>query len=299
MLKLKLHYFGHQMWTANWLEKTLMLEKTEGKRRRRQRMGWLEGITDSMVMSLSKIQERVDRGAWCAAVLGLAQIWTWLSNRTTTSPDMVMLPLGGDRDLLWARRRKKHLGTITSGSVTKRQPVRRKQGSVPRNCYKVLQLSSLLLPGAALGQLSRNLKWSFKPCLSSRQWVPRWEAAVKALASFCLYGLASHPHWTVRGESGGPHLPPRVFQWLLTGCSDVCLSALINYMWHWIGLIHDKIPECGIKRKGSRKGGKARKMAREDSITLLPPQGFLQAALPIGPGQPNNAHICSTLHIKL
>ena len=112
MLKPKIQYFGHLMQRADSSEKTLMLGKIEGRRRRgRQRMRWLDGITDPMDMSLGKLRELVmDREAWCAAVHGVAKSWTQLER------------------LNWTEH---HSKSYPGGSAAKNLPVMQKTQEMP------------------------------------------------------------------------------------------------------------------------------------------------------------------------
>ena len=116
-VKLKLQYFGHLIWRADSFEKTLMFGKTEGRRRRgRQRMRWLDSITDSMDLSLSKLQELViDREAWRAMVHGVAKGWARLSDWTeliltlTKLPKPMFIYTPSNASICWENKRLSNL----------------------------------------------------------------------------------------------------------------------------------------------------------------------------------------------
>ena len=159
MLKLKLQSFGHLMWRANSLEKNLMLGKAEGRRRRGwQRMRWLDGITDLMDMSLTKLREMVkDREAWCAAVHRVTNSQTWLRDWTTKRADSQFDPsnFGVRRVSSHSKLLKVILGT---------EPVCNKPGDL---AWGVIEI--LLKATEAFGKLLVCL-WPCSTNKALRQW---------------------------------------------------------------------------------------------------------------------------------
>ena len=143
MVKLKLQYFGHLMWRVDSLEKTLMLGGLGGRKRRgRQRMRWLDGITESMDVSLSELQELVmDREAWCAAIHGVAQSRKWLKRLSSRSSRLVIAFLPRSKRLL--------ISWLQSPSAVILEPPKIKSLTVsivsPSICHEMMGLDTMIL----------------------------------------------------------------------------------------------------------------------------------------------------------